>query len=101
VVYTPDAVVSHHPPRDLREHRRNERNYARGYGAWAGKGVAQGDSLPPSCWRRVFRRNLVYLLRRGPWEGPGGMWQRARIAWALLAGRSGSVRAYRRGLGSS
>jgi GT2 family glycosyltransferase len=95
VAYTPAAVVSHHPARDLAEHEHNERTYARGYGAWAAKGWVEGDPLPGRYWRQVLVRNSWYLLRRGPWEGARRMLQRTRISWNLLAGWVHGARVYR------
>jgi O-antigen biosynthesis protein len=95
LVYTPEAVVSHHPPRDAAGHWANERVYARGYAAWVAKCWLEGDRLPWTWWRRTFFRNLRNLVLRAHREGPWRSVHRLRVAWYLLLGLRLGTRAYR------
>jgi len=94
VVYAPGAVVSHTPARDPRGQRRQELLYAISLGAWAAKGWCQGDPFPGRCLRQTAARNLYYVVRRGPFEGPGGMWHRLTVAWYMAAGCWRGLRIY-------
>jgi len=86
VVYTPEAIVSHRPPRDLAAHQANERSYAFGLGAWAALAYAEGDRLPRSWWKDAMLRATMRAFRRAPFEGPRPTAQRLRIAADLLRG---------------
>jgi len=86
VVYVPAAVVSHLPPRDAVQQRRHEYLYAIGLGAWAAKGWQEGDGFPGRCLRKTACRNLYYVVRRGLFEGPSGMWHRLNVARHMVIG---------------
>jgi GT2 family glycosyltransferase len=94
VIYTPGAVVSHTPPRDPLGQRRHERLYAISLGAWAAKGWREGDGFPGRCLRQTAGRNLYYVVRRGLFEGPAGMWHRLTVAWHMAAGWWRGARLY-------
>lgn len=86
VVYTPQAVVSHRPPRDRAAHEANERAYAYGLGAWAAKALAAGDPLPRRFWGDALRRTLGRAVRCAPFDGPRPTAQRVRVAMSLVQG---------------
>lgn len=86
VVYTPQAVVSHRPPRDLAAHEANEQAYAWGLGAWAAKRLATGDRLPRLWWRDALRRTLLRAIRCAPFDGVRPTMQRLRVAVHLVRG---------------
>lgn len=86
VVYTPEAVVSHRPPRDLTAHEANERAYAWGLGAWAAKAGAAGDPLPRAWWWVALRRTLIRSIRCAPFDGVRPTVQRFRVAAHLVRG---------------
>jgi len=90
-------VVSHMPPRDAESQRRHERLYAISMGAWAAKGWRQGDPFPARCLRSTAGRNLYYVFRRVPFEGPGRAWHRLTVAWHMAAGWYRGMRTYRGG----
>lgn len=93
VVYTPEAVVSHRPPRDLAAHEANERDYAFGLGAWAAKSWCAGDPLPRRWWREGLARTLTRAVRCAPFDGLRATRQRLRVAAQLVRGwRAGSAR---------
>ena len=96
VVYTPQAVVSHHPPRDRAAHERNERAYAYGLGAWAAKSLSAGDSLPRRWWGDALWRTLTRAVRCAPFDGPRPTAQRVRVAAHLLRGWRDGRRRYPR-----
>lgn len=86
VVYTPEAIVSHRPPRDREAHEANERSYAFGLGAWAAVAQHAGDRLPRRWFGDAFRRTLVRAVRCAPFDGPRATRQRLRVAMELLRG---------------
>jgi GT2 family glycosyltransferase len=94
VIYTPEAVVSHTPPRDPKGQRHHERLYAISLGAWAAKGWREGDPFPGRCLRQTAGRNLYYVVRRGPFEGIGGAWHRLTVAWHMAVGWRRGARIY-------
>jgi glycosyltransferase involved in cell wall biosynthesis len=87
VVYTPDAVVSHRPPRDAAAQDRNEIDYAWGLGAWVERRRGLGDRVPERFWREALRRCLSTLVRHAPADGAARTWHRVRVAGALYSGR--------------
>lgn len=95
IVYTPEAVVSHQPPRDAEAQRRNEIEYAAGLAAWVERRREAGDPLPREYWRDALRRALSSMVRHAPADGPRRTLHRARVAWSLLAGRSRARRLLR------
>ncbi len=86
VVYTPEAIVSHRPPRDRAAHEANERSYAFGLGAWAAVARRAGDRLPETWWNDALRRTLVRAIRCAPFDGPRRTRQRLYVAWELVRG---------------
>lgn len=86
VVYTPEAIVSHRPPRDRDAHEANERTYAFGLGAWAAVAWQRGDRLPRRWWNDALRRTLLRAIRCAPFDGPRSTWQRLRVAGELVRG---------------
>jgi hypothetical protein len=80
------VVVSHHPLRDRRAHESNERGYAYGLGAWAGKAWREGDLLPSRYWWTAFRRTVFLLVSRAPFDGPRWTRQRGAVAWFMMVG---------------
>lgn len=86
VVYTPEAVVSHRPPRDRDAHETNERSYAFGLGAWAAVASREGDRLPREWWGAALRRTCFRAVRCAPFDGLRATRQRLRVALELLRG---------------
>ncbi len=93
VVYTPEAIVSHRPPRDRDAHEANERTYAFGLGAWAAVAWCRGDRLPRRWWGDALRRTLVRAIRCAPFDGPRRTRQRLRVAVELVRGWRRGARA--------
>lgn len=87
VVYAPEAIVSHRPPRDATSHARNEIDYAWGVGAWVERRRLLGDRVPERFWGEALRRCLSTLVRHAPADGVARTWHRVRVARALFAGR--------------
>lgn len=87
VVYTPDAIVSHRPPRDAGAHARNEIDYAWGLGAWVERRRRLGDRDAERFWGQALRRCLSTLVRHAPADGLARTRHRVRVAKALFAGR--------------
>jgi GT2 family glycosyltransferase len=96
VVYAPDAVVSHSPPRDRSAHEANEHSYAFGLGAWSAVASVEGDDVPTRWWWDAFRRALERSVRCAPFDGPRATVQRLRVALELCRGRWVGTRAARR-----